>query len=151
VRRHSVRQSSVLTSKPASDPAQNPYWKRDVRRVYPKLSVVTQSGLSSLLIQHSSALSCVVFHSESNLCLFAQPSVAPPADGAEAKASVPAAIETSTELSQAIQTLASKGVKQFSMTNLPPRLPTAFERWVPEKQPDAPHEEHSYFPMILVK
>ena len=37
----------------ASDPAQNPYWKRDVRRAYPQLSVVTQSELSTLLIQHS--------------------------------------------------------------------------------------------------
>ncbi|TFY70894.1 hypothetical protein EVG20_g2125 [Dentipellis fragilis] len=37
----------------ASDPAQNPYWKRDVRRAYPQLSVVTQSQLSSLLIQHN--------------------------------------------------------------------------------------------------
>lgn len=39
----------------ASDPAQNPYWKRDVRRAYPQLSVVTQSELSTLLIQHSAA------------------------------------------------------------------------------------------------
>ncbi|EEB98606.1 hypothetical protein MPER_01857, partial [Moniliophthora perniciosa FA553] len=37
----------------ASDPAQNPYWKRDVRRAYPQLSVVTQVGLSQLLIEHS--------------------------------------------------------------------------------------------------
>lgn len=41
----------------ASDPAQNPYWKRDVRRAYPQLSVVTQSELSSLLIEHSMAQS----------------------------------------------------------------------------------------------
>ena len=39
----------------ASDPAQNPYWKRDVRRAYPQLSVVTQSELSTLLIEHSGA------------------------------------------------------------------------------------------------
>lgn len=37
----------------ASDVAQNPYWKRDVRRAYPQLSVVTQPGLSSLLLQHA--------------------------------------------------------------------------------------------------
>ena len=42
-------------TRPASDPAQNPYWKRDVRRAYPQLSVVTQSELSTLLIQHSGA------------------------------------------------------------------------------------------------
>jgi hypothetical protein len=33
----------------ASDPAQNPYWKRDVRRAYPRLSVVTQEGFAELL------------------------------------------------------------------------------------------------------
>ena len=44
----------------ASDPAQNPYWKRDVRRVYPQLSVVTQSELSGLLIEHSGVKRCVV-------------------------------------------------------------------------------------------
>lgn len=44
---------------PASDPAQNPYWKRDVRRAYPQLSVVTQSELSTLLIQHSGAAESV--------------------------------------------------------------------------------------------
>ena len=43
----------------ASDPAQNPYWKRDVRRAYPQLSVVTQSELSTLLIQHASLPSYV--------------------------------------------------------------------------------------------
>ena len=36
---------------PASDPAQNPYWKRDVRRAYPQLSVVTQSELATFLLQ----------------------------------------------------------------------------------------------------
>lgn len=45
----------VLTSHAASDPVQNPYWKRDVRRAYPQLSMVTQSELSQLLLQHSRA------------------------------------------------------------------------------------------------
>ncbi|KAF8274429.1 hypothetical protein EI94DRAFT_1768678 [Lactarius quietus] len=48
----------------ASDPAENPYWKRDVRRAYPQLSVVTQSELSTLLIQHSSPPESV------RLCVF---------------------------------------------------------------------------------
>ena len=39
----------------ASDPAQNPYWKRDVRRAYPQLSVITQDQLSQLLIEHFGA------------------------------------------------------------------------------------------------
>lgn len=34
---------------PAGDIADNPYWKRDVRRSYPKLSVVTQPDVVGLL------------------------------------------------------------------------------------------------------
>ena len=46
---------NLTTSPLASDPAQNPYWKRDVRRAYPQLSVVTQSELSTLLLDHAQA------------------------------------------------------------------------------------------------
>ena len=34
---------------PAGDIAENPYWKRDVRRNYPKLSVVRQPDVVALL------------------------------------------------------------------------------------------------------
>jgi len=34
---------------PAADLAENPYWKRDVRRRYPKLSTVTQGDVVALL------------------------------------------------------------------------------------------------------
>lgn len=34
---------------PAGDIAENPYWKRDTRRSYPKLSVVSQSDVVGLL------------------------------------------------------------------------------------------------------
>lgn len=34
---------------PAADLAENPYWKRDVRRSYPKLSVVRQPDVVALL------------------------------------------------------------------------------------------------------
>lgn len=34
---------------PAADLAENPYWKRDVRRRYPKLSVVKQADVVALL------------------------------------------------------------------------------------------------------
>lgn len=34
---------------PAGDIADNPYWKRDVRRAYPKLSSVTQADAVALL------------------------------------------------------------------------------------------------------
>jgi hypothetical protein len=39
---------------PAADLADNPYWKRDVRRAYPKLSFVTQSDAVALLSVGSS-------------------------------------------------------------------------------------------------
>jgi hypothetical protein len=34
---------------PAADLADNPYWKRDVRRRYPQLSTVTQADAVALL------------------------------------------------------------------------------------------------------
>ncbi|GAB7346565.1 hypothetical protein MBLNU457_5757t2 [Dothideomycetes sp. NU457] len=37
------------TTVPAADLAENPYWKRDVRRQYPRLSVVNQSDVVALL------------------------------------------------------------------------------------------------------
>ena len=43
-------------SVPAGDIADNPYWKRDVRRSYPKLSVVNQGDLVGLLTVGSKAL-----------------------------------------------------------------------------------------------
>jgi hypothetical protein len=40
---------------PAADIAENPYWKRDVRRRYPKLSTVTQGDVVALLSVGSKA------------------------------------------------------------------------------------------------
>ncbi|CUA74440.1 hypothetical protein RSOLAG22IIIB_05549 [Rhizoctonia solani] len=112
----------------ASDPAQNPYWKRDARRQYPQLSVVTQTHLSQVLLGAPAA-----------------EAVAAPADD---KASVPA--QTSppgpVELTEAIAKVASSS-KAFSTTNLPPSPP--FKKWAPKKQEDAPHDPTAYWPMSL--
>ncbi|KAH9961233.1 NUZM, NADH-ubiquinone oxidoreductase 21.3 kDa subunit [Russula dissimulans] len=116
----------------ASDPAQNPYWKRDVRRAYPQLSVVTQSELSTLLIQHSGAA----------------PELAAP-QGPDAS-SVPAVPAQRLDLSEAIGAI-SVARKAYSASSLPPTPPTPFKRWVPERAPDAPHDPNAYFPMLLVK
>jgi hypothetical protein len=43
------------TTVPAADLADNPYWKRDVRRSYPKLSVVRQPDVVALLSVGSAA------------------------------------------------------------------------------------------------
>lgn len=40
---------------PAGDIADNPYWKRDTRRAYPKLSAVTQGDVVGLLTVGSAA------------------------------------------------------------------------------------------------
>ncbi|KAJ7096332.1 NUZM, NADH-ubiquinone oxidoreductase 21.3 kDa subunit [Mycena epipterygia] len=114
----------------ASDPAQNPYWKRDVRRAYPQLSVVTQSELSSLLIEHSMAQS-----------------VAAPTEG---KKGVPADAPKPVDLSVAISSI-TQSRKVYTVANLPPTLPTPRKRWVPQLAPDAPHDPHGYFPMLLYK
>ncbi|KAL0956590.1 hypothetical protein HGRIS_002728 [Hohenbuehelia grisea] len=116
----------------ASDPAQNPYWKRDVRRAYPQLSVVTQPELSSLLIEHS------------------QPqAVSAPAQG-EGESSIPAAPKEVLDLAAAIATVTGS-TKVYTETQLPPSLPTSFKRWIPERAPDAPHAEHTYWPMVMWK
>lgn len=43
------------TTVPAADIADNPYWKRDVRRNYPRISTVTQSDVVGLLSVGSAA------------------------------------------------------------------------------------------------
>lgn len=43
------------TTVPAADLAENPYWKRDVRRQFPKLSVVKQPDVVALLSVGSAA------------------------------------------------------------------------------------------------
>ncbi|KAF7376138.1 21 kDa subunit of NADH dehydrogenase [Mycena sanguinolenta] len=114
----------------ASDPAQNPYWKRDVRRAYPQLSVVTQSELSSLLIEHSRAQA-----------------VAAPT---EEKKDVPADAPQAVDLSVAIQGI-TQSQKVYTLANLPPTLPTSRRRWVPQLAENAPHDPNGYFPMLLYK
>lgn len=136
-----------LTLDLASDPAQNPYWKRDVRRAYPQLSVVTQSDLSTLLIQHSQpqTYACLLVH------LFSLAndhiSIAAPTDQVK---DVPAEAPDAVDLTQAIATVASIS-PIYSETKLPPKVPTPFKRWRPERAADAPHDPNAYFPMLLYK
>ncbi|KAJ7783171.1 NUZM, NADH-ubiquinone oxidoreductase 21.3 kDa subunit [Mycena metata] len=114
----------------ASDPAQNPYWKRDVRRAYPQLSVVTQSELSALLIEHSKP----------------QAVAAPTED----KKDVPAEAPQPVDLSVAISSIAATR-KLYTTASLPPTLPVSRKPWVPQLAPDAPHDPHGYFPMLMYK
>ncbi|KAE9411534.1 21 kDa subunit of NADH dehydrogenase, partial [Gymnopus androsaceus JB14] len=113
----------------ASDIAQNPYWKRDVRRAYPQLSVITQTGLSSLLIEHSTPQA-----------------VAAPAEGSEAISTTPEPVELAAAISKI-----TESTKVYSESKLPPTLPIAYPRWRPEKTEDVPRPQHAYFPMHMYK
>ncbi|EPQ57459.1 NADH dehydrogenase [Gloeophyllum trabeum ATCC 11539] len=119
----------------ASDPAQNPYWKRDVRRAYPQLSVITQTELSSLLLQQPE-----------NQALLGAPSEAKEGE----QSSVPATSKAPVDLTSAIATITSAR-KAYSESKLPPQLPIPYRKWVPQRAEDAPHDPNAYFPMILVK
>ncbi|KAF5386016.1 hypothetical protein D9615_002525 [Tricholomella constricta] len=114
----------------ASDPAQNPYWKRDVRRAYPQLSVITQDDLSALLIEHSEN----------------RPIAAPSEDNSE----VPVVTKVSVDLTEAIASITTTQ-KVYSESRLPPALPVPHKRWIPVRAPDAPHDPHAYFPMHLYR
>ncbi|KAF9531609.1 21 kDa subunit of NADH dehydrogenase [Crepidotus variabilis] len=123
-------QASTPATK-ASDIAQNPYWKRDVRRAYPQLSVITQSELSTLLIEHSGAQA-----------------VAAPSEGAQ-KTEVPA-VKKSVDLSEAIASITANA-QVYSETKLPPALPTPFKRWSPHLSPPPPQDHYFELPMVLYR
>jgi len=106
----------------ASDPAQNPYWKRDVRRQYPRLSVVDQGELAQLLLSA-------------------------PEIKDNAKEMAIAKTNGEAELTQAISVALECG-KTYSPTNLPP-VPPALHRWDPKTAPPTPHDPKAYFPMVL--
>ncbi|KAG6917826.1 hypothetical protein DXG01_000886 [Tephrocybe rancida] len=114
----------------ASDIAQNPYWKRDIRRAYPQLSVITQDELSTLLIEHSTS-----------------PTIAAPT---EAKPDALATTKAPLDLTEAIASITT-AQKVYSESKLPPSLPVPHKRWIPKRAPDAPHDPHAYFPMHMYK
>lgn len=135
----------------ASDPAQNPYWKRDVRRAYPQLSVVTQPDLSSLLIQHSEAQAYVLVPSAWHLPLTCYYRIPAPSEAKEGeKSDVPTKTQETMDLTGAIAAITSVH-KAYDQSKLPPKVPTPFKKWRAELAPDAPHDPNAYFPMLLYK
>ncbi|KAF8586706.1 21 kDa subunit of NADH dehydrogenase [Ramaria rubella] len=121
----------------ASDPAQNPYWKRDVRRNYPRLSVVTQAQLSKFLLQSPNLQA-----------------VAPSTSASAADASEPTSVATaptSKDLTQALEILSAAGKSAFTDASHIPTPVSSYKKWIPEYTEDAPHDPNSYFPMSLVK
>lgn len=142
-------QGTDMYGRAASDIAQNPYWKRDVRRVYPRLSVVTQEGMAELLqIKGSEGKACVRYHICVSPSLMVFHSVAAPAEtkDGEPVATVPAVTEA-VELTSVIAASATP----FSAGKLPPTLKTPYKRWIPQDAEDAPHDPNAYWPMVMVK
>ena len=74
----------------------------------------------------------------------------PSSEPAEGSTSV-AAGSSPMELTQALKTVTAAGKSAYADVS---NIPTPFsghKRWVPEVAEDAPHDPHSYFPMLLVK
>jgi len=118
----------------ASDIAENPYWKRDVRRAYPQLSVITQSDLSTFLLQRPED----------------QTISAPSGDNGADKPFVPTAPREALDLTAAITKVTSER-KVYSESKLPPVVPIPFKRWQATLAEEAPHDPNAYFPMLLYK
>jgi len=117
----------------ASDPAQNPYWKRDVRRAYPQLSVITQAEYSKVLLASPQAQSIA----------------APGEVSKESVSSVPAtpSILSTAPLSEVIGAIYT-AQKAYSESN-PPPIPVTARKWTPARSPEAPHDPNAYWPMKL--
>lgn len=107
---------------------------------------MTQSELSSLLIEHSTPQSYVT---ATKVLLFINhvTSVAAPS---EDKKDVPADPPKLVDLSVAISSI-TQNQKVYTVEKLPPTLPVPRTRWVPQLAPAAPHDPHAYFPMLLYK
>ncbi|KIJ49345.1 hypothetical protein M422DRAFT_27703 [Sphaerobolus stellatus SS14] len=120
----------------ASDVAQNPYWKRDVRRAYPRLSVVTQTQLSTFLLQSPEV----------------QASIAgPSASKSEGDTAITASESSPKDLTQAIQLLSQAGKITFSNADSIPKPANIYKKWVPVEAENAPHDPNAYWPMNLYK
>ncbi|GAA5836557.1 hypothetical protein JCM3766R1_001632 [Sporobolomyces carnicolor] len=115
---------SVPSSK-ASDVAENPYFKRDFRRMYPKTEVVTQGELAKLLIAQGGFESL------------------PPVSSSEASNTTAV---TADSPAPSLASLYSSATTQASFK--PPTPPGPKFKWAPAKE-NAPHDPESYFPMYL--
>ncbi|EJU04404.1 NADH dehydrogenase [Dacryopinax primogenitus] len=124
----------------ASDPAQNPYHKRDFRRAYPQVSTVSQPLLTSLLLQ-SPTLAALHAPEAAASSLSADPTLS--------QLPVPLP-DKLPDLTEALQELSEK-TKLFDGKNLPP-VPPRVRKWtgmVPGEE--VPRDKHAYFPMELFK
>ncbi|KAL7424781.1 hypothetical protein Q5752_000465 [Cryptotrichosporon argae] len=138
----------------ASDPAFNPYYKRDVRRAYPQTSTITQTTLSSLLLSSPSVsalpapeTATEVPRSSNAVSLSASGNA--DAQTAVVTSSVPPLAAVIDKLPAGKAFLGS-GIQTGTGTGALPPLPPAKVggKWVPKSGADIPHAPDAYFPMV---
>ncbi|WVO24486.1 uncharacterized protein IAS62_005854 [Cryptococcus decagattii] len=139
----------------ASDPAFNPYWKRDTRRSYPQTSVITQSDLSALLLSSPALASLPSPETavETKLESSAIAPASPPSDAQQVvpAGKVPVLADVLQKLPQGKAYLGG-GLTTGQGQGLPPVPPPALisSKWVPKAGEPVPHGEYAYFPMYTV-
>ncbi|KAH9445531.1 hypothetical protein MJO28_012642 [Puccinia striiformis f. sp. tritici] len=122
----SVQTVQVTPASKASDLAENPYHERDFRRMYPRLEMVTQTDLASLLIAAPERMQLPSPSSSGS-----STSVTPVTSGSDNKASLASLyISSSTSAS----------------TFVPPKPPGKPYRYSIGEQP--PHDKNAHFPMV---
>ncbi|KAK4689728.1 hypothetical protein P7C73_g371, partial [Tremellales sp. Uapishka_1] len=133
----------------ASDPAFNPYWKRDTRRAYPQTSTITQSYLSELLLASPSLASLAPPTPTTSDSSAVAPTAS--ASSAVAKASVPSLASVLEKL-PAGQAFLGSGIQtgvSGESTGLPPAPPAKLGgKWVPKQGGEIPHDKDAYWPMV---
>lgn len=140
----------------ASDPAFNPYYKRDVRRNYPQTSTITQSHLTAVLLASPSAAPSI---SAPETKLEAAPNahaIAPAAEGeGNMRAVTTSAVPELTSVLAKLpgQAFLGGGIKtgEGSGSGLPPVPPKIGKKWIPIETDDVPHQPYDYWPMAGYK
>ncbi|OXH01170.1 hypothetical protein J010_06375 [Cryptococcus neoformans] len=139
----------------ASDPAFNPYWKRDARRSYPQTSVITQSHLSTLLLS-SPALASLPSPETAVETKWESSGIAPASPPSDAQQVVPASkVPALADVLQKLpegKAYLGGGLTTGQGEGLPPVPPPAQrnKKWVPKAGEPVPHGKYDYFPMYTV-
>ncbi|WVQ85238.1 hypothetical protein IAT38_007403 [Cryptococcus sp. DSM 104549] len=142
----------------ASDPAFNPYWKRDSRRSYPQTSVITQPQLTSLLLS-SPSLASLPSPESTTTTLPSSSDIAPTSPLSDAQPTVLANEASVPSLTSVLDKMPAGtafyggGLKtgEAGGAKLPPSPPSKLGgKWVPKDGAGVPTAEFAYFPMYTV-
>ncbi|WVO16953.1 hypothetical protein L204_104639 [Cryptococcus depauperatus] len=138
----------------ASDPALNPYWKRDVRRSYPQTSVITQPHLSALLLSTPS-LASIPSPSTTVETRNEPHALAPNAPSDASQDVVPIGkvarlSEILTKIPEGKAFIGGGLLTGEGEAKLPPVPPRPNAKWVPKDGSKVPHGKWDYFPMYTV-